>query len=122
MPMRPAHVPVLLVFLLLCSSAVVCSHAPWNPHRGWTVWRTGNVELYSDAVLDPKLTLDYLDASYEVLSRTLFRDDQVPPARVIHVSTPSVSPLTNADGSYRTFATVGGEAGSLLVVGDTGKL
>jgi hypothetical protein len=127
------------LFLALWFSVATgaCTHAPWNPHRGWTRYDNGNVELYTDAALEPKLTLDYLDASYEVLSRTFFRDDQVPPVRVLHVSTPSVSPLSTADGGYRIFAAIGQSpaasgsgagsgrsthAGALLMVGDTGKI
>jgi hypothetical protein len=89
----------LLVLLTIAS----CTHAPWNPHRGWSALRTNNVEMYTDALVQEELTLQWLDSSFEVLGRTFFSSTSVPPVKVIYLSTETASPFTSASGGALGF-------------------
>jgi hypothetical protein len=113
--------------LLILLTVASCTHAPWNPHRGWSALRTNNVEMFTDALAQEELTLQWLDTSFEVLSRTFFGSTSVPPVKVIYITNDTSSPFTTASGSARTFTANTRPPGTkgpmtVLVVGKDGEM
>ena len=90
----------LLVALLLEITSG-CTHAPWNPYRGWRAWKTNNVTVYADTVTAPSLTLDQLEDSYQILEASFFRGFDVPPVEVLEIDPAADVPFVANGGQKK---------------------
>jgi hypothetical protein len=110
---------LLAVLLSFCWG---CTHAPWNPYRGWRAWKTNNVTVYADTVMAPSVTLEQLEDSYQILEGSFFRGFDVPPVEVIEIDPAADSPFV-ADGGQKKLEIVAprlivaGQLHPLLMVG-----
>jgi hypothetical protein len=113
--------PTLLLALILLAG---CTHLPWHPYRGWRVWQTPNVAVYTDTITQYEPALEWLDAAYGVYKGTFFNDFTVPPAQVLYLSSDGSSPFLDSSGHFKYGMTIARSpwaekrgAKSLVVVG-----
>jgi hypothetical protein len=93
-----------LLFALIALSG--CTHLPWNPYRGWRVWRTPTVAMYTDTIAQYEPALEWMDKAFAVYKATFFADFDVPPAQVLYFSSDANSPFIRASGTFKYGMTI----------------
>jgi hypothetical protein len=86
---------------LLVLSVGGCTHAPWNPYRGWRAWRSGDVVLYTDTLFEQRQALGWIVDTSRILERTFFRHLNPRPLRVLYIQPGNTSPFVQADGAKK---------------------
>jgi hypothetical protein len=97
--MRPRF---LLALVLLAG----CTHLPWNPYRGWRVWRTPTVSVYTETVSQYGPALEWMDKAFAVYKATFFAEFDVPPAQAVYLSSDMTSPFLNSSGNFKYGMTI----------------
>jgi hypothetical protein len=108
----------LLVTTLLMGG---CTHAPWNPYRGWRAFRTEHVTVYTDAFTAPTLTLEWMEEAYQALAGTFFQGFVVPPAEIIELDPAADSPFTHDSGAKKLDVAIFGPRNLLMVSGKASR-
>jgi hypothetical protein len=86
---------------LLVVNGLACTHAPWNPHRGWRAWKTANVTVYAETVFEPTVTIEDMETSYLILASTFFHGFAIPPVEVIQIPNAGYTPFLGPGGGAK---------------------
>src|SRR5262245_15123372 len=84
--MRRTFVLGIGVVLVLGLAAGGCTHAPWNPYRGWGASKSANVTVYTDALMEHRFSQEWLEQSYSAY-QAFFPNVPAKPVDVVFLHT-----------------------------------